>query len=146
MRADNSRHVVAAARRRAQATHKRAVAALRRMDTAGTAITFDAVAREADVSRSWLYSQPELRAEIERLRQRQRPTARHDVPNRQRATDDSLRRRLDLACERVKQLQTDNQRLRRALSEALGDQRAAPSTEPRRDTPRQQESTIIGPC
>ena len=70
MRADNSRHVIAAARRRAEQTRQRAVAALRRMDDAGQPITFDAVAREAGVSRSWLYAQDDLRAEIERLRQR----------------------------------------------------------------------------
>jgi len=68
MRADNSRHVIAAARGRAAATRKRAVAALRRMDKAGASITFDALAREAHVSRSWLYNQPDLRAEVERLR------------------------------------------------------------------------------
>ena len=46
-RADNSHFVIAAARRRAAATHKRAVSTLRRMDKAGLPITFDAVAREA---------------------------------------------------------------------------------------------------
>ena len=70
MRADNSHQVIAAARRRAAATRKRAVTALRRMDNAGQPITFDTVAREAHVSRSWLYNQPDLRAEIERLRDR----------------------------------------------------------------------------
>ena len=87
MRADNSRHLVAAARRRSQAS--RAVAALRRMDRAGTAVTFDSVAREAAVSRAWLYNQPELRTEIERLRQRRRPAAHHRRaiwPSRQRFT------------------------------------------------------------
>ena len=68
MRADNSHHLLAAAQQRSQATHRRALAALRRMDNAGAAITFDAVAREAGVSRSWLYNQPDLRGEIRRLR------------------------------------------------------------------------------
>ena len=68
MRADNSHHIVAAARRRATATRRRAIAALRRMDNAGQPISFDALAREAKVSRSWLYAQPDLRAEIDRLR------------------------------------------------------------------------------
>ena len=83
MQADNSHHLIAAARRRSVATQRRAVAAVRRLDTAGTTITFDAVSREAGVSRSWLYNQPDLRAEIERLRQRQGPTApRRLVPDR----------------------------------------------------------------
>ena len=41
MRADNSRHVIAAARRRAEQTRGRAVAALRRMDATGQRISFD---------------------------------------------------------------------------------------------------------
>ena len=145
MRADNSTFVIAAARRRSQATHRRAVAALRRMDTTGIAVTFDALAREAGVSRSWLYNQPDLRAEVERLRQRRRPNGRRLVPDRQRASDPSLQRRLDLASERIKQLETDNQRLRQALSEALGDRRAATSADRHRDTPRQRVSPVKGP-
>jgi hypothetical protein len=47
MRADNSHHIVAAARRRAIATRRRATTALRRMDNAGLPISFDALAREA---------------------------------------------------------------------------------------------------
>jgi hypothetical protein len=46
-RPDNSHLVIAAARRRAAATRKRAVTALRRMENAGAPITFDAVARRA---------------------------------------------------------------------------------------------------
>lgn len=125
MRADNSQHLLAAAQRRAKATHRRAVAALRRMDTTGTPITFDAVAREAGVSRSWLYNQPDLRVEIERQRARERPaTGSAVIPDRQRATDPSLRRRLELATERIQHLDADNQRLRAALAEALGERRA----------------------
>jgi hypothetical protein len=112
------------------------------MDTTGVVVTFDAVAREADVSRSWLYNQPDLRAEIERLRQRKRLSGRRPVPDHQRASDASLQRRLELASERVRHLEADNKRLRRALAEALGDRRTAAS----RDTPRRQNSPLIGPC
>lgn len=145
MQADNSHHLIAAAHRRSVATQRRAVAAVRRLDTAGTAITFDAVAREAGVSRSWLYNQPDLRAEIERLRQRQGPTApQRLVPDRQRASDTSLLARLDLATERIRRLETDNQQLRRALAEALGERRAATTRDLHRDTPRQQISPLDG--
>jgi hypothetical protein len=141
MRADNSQHVIAAARQRSQATKRRAVAALRRIDNAGSPVNFDVVAREANVSRSWLYNQPDLRAEIERLRGRQRPATR-SIPDRQRATDASLRQRLQVATDRIRQLETDNHRLRHALAEALGERRA----DPRRDTPKQQDSGALKPC
>lgn len=147
MRADNSRHVIAAAHRRAAATRKRAVSALRRMDKAGLSITFDAVAREAEVSRSWLYNQPDLRAEVERLRARRSPSPPgRPVPDRQRASDASLLRRLESATERIRQLEADNQQLREALALALGERRAADVRGSTRDTPRKKSATIIGPC
>jgi hypothetical protein len=137
MRADNTHHILAAAQRRAEQTRQRAVAALRRMDAAGQRITFDAVSRAAGVSRSWLYAQQDLRAEIERLRQRH-PTAGAAAvpPQRQRATDASLLRRLEAATARIRRLEADNCQLRDALARALGERRAAqvlgPASEPRR--------------
>lgn len=96
MRADNTHHVVAAAKRRAEQTRQRALATLRRMDATGQRVTFDAVAREAGVSRSWLYSQQDLRAEIERLRRRHpAATAVPLPPQRQRASEPALLRRLE---------------------------------------------------
>ena len=47
MPADNTRHLRAAAQRRTEQTRRRAVTALRRMDTAGTPITLHGLAREA---------------------------------------------------------------------------------------------------
>ncbi|WP_137875578.1 DUF6262 family protein [Rhodococcus sp. Q] len=127
MRADNSHHITAAARRRSAATRKRAIIALRRMDNAGRPVTFDALAREAKVSRSWLYNQPDLRAEIERLRARRNGTAPGPppVPDRQRASDASLLRRLESATERVRYLEAENRQLRDALAVTLGERRAA---------------------
>jgi hypothetical protein len=147
MRADNSHHIVTAARHRATATRRRAVAAIRRMDNAGQPISFDAVAREAQVSRSWLYNQPDLRAEIERLRARRDPRPTEpSLPDWQRASDASLRRRLEVATERNRQLETENRHLREALAVALGEQRAASIVGRLGDTPRKKSQPVIGPC
>lgn len=83
-----------AARQRHELTRSKAIRAVRELDNAGQAVTFDAVARHAGVSRSWLYTQPDLRAEVERLREATRRAPRPNVPASQRATDDSLLRRL----------------------------------------------------
>jgi uncharacterized protein DUF6262 len=126
MRADNSHYVVAAARHRAEQTRQRAVAALQRMDATGQRINFDTVARKAGVSRSWLYAQDDLKAEIQRLRSRCSPTqAATVVPDRQRATDASLLRRLEAATTRIQSLTDENRQLREALARALGEHRAA---------------------
>lgn len=149
MRADNSHHLIAAARERAEQTRTRALRALRRLDETGVAVTFDAVAREAGVSRSWLYGQADLRAEIEALRTRTRPSSPAPMtPQRQRASDESLLRRLEVATARLRQLEEDNQQLREALAEALGAARTArvTGTTSHRDTPGMRATKLIGPC
>jgi hypothetical protein len=124
MRPDAATHLAAAARQRHELARAKAIRALRELDRAGTATTFEAVARAASVSRSWLYTQPDIRAEIQRLRDATRRAPSPSIPATQRATAESLLRRLETANERIRQLTEDNQRLRRQLAQALGDQRA----------------------
>ena len=130
MRADNTAPLIAAARRRSQQARRAAIAALRHMDKTGEPVNFEAVARKAGVSRSWLYTQPDLRADIQRLRETHRPETRA-VPAQQRGSDNSLQLRLQIATDRVRQLEADNTLLHQALANALGEQR----TPPRCDTP-----------
>jgi hypothetical protein len=100
-----------------------AIQALRELDRAGTPVTFTGVARAAGVSRSWLYTQPDISSQIRRLRKN--TDGAGAVPAGQRTTDASLRARLTAALDRNKQLAEENARLRRQLARALGDQRAA---------------------
>jgi hypothetical protein len=76
------------------------------------------------VSRPGLYTQPDIRAEIERLRVLHHRTSAQPVPARQRTTDPSLLQRLEIANARNRELAEDNQRLRRQLAQALGALRA----------------------
>jgi len=112
-----------AAARRHQLTRARAVQALRELDRAGAPVTFAGVARAAGISRSWLYTQPDISSHIRRLREK--TDGAGAVPAGQRATEASLRARLAAALDRNKQLADDNARLRRQLARALGDQRSA---------------------
>lgn len=149
MPADRAHYLRAAARHRSQQTRKRALTALRRLDATGAPVSFDAVAGEAGVSRSWLYTQPDIRAEIQRLRQRNHPAASTPtIPHRQRASDASLLRRLEAATERIRRLEQDNRELRDALATALGEHRHARILQQntRRDTPGRTRPKLIGPC
>jgi hypothetical protein len=115
-----------AAARRHELTRSRAVQALRELDRAGTPVTFAGVAQTAGISRSWLYTQPDISDQIRRLREStDGPGSAGAVPAGQRATEASLRTRLTAALDRNKQLADDNARLRRQLAHALGDQRSA---------------------
>jgi hypothetical protein len=116
----------AAAARRHELTRSRAIQALRELDRAGTPVTFAGVAQAAGVSRSWLYTQPDISGQIRRPRQETNAAgSAGGIPVGQRATDASLRARLAAALDRNKQLADENARLRRQLARALGDQRSA---------------------
>jgi hypothetical protein len=112
-----------AAARRHELTRARAVQALRELDRAGTPVTFAGVAQAAGISRSWLYTQPDISSHIRQLRKK--TDGGGSIPAGQRATEASLRARLAAALDRNKQLADENARLRRQLARALGDQRSA---------------------
>jgi uncharacterized protein involved in type VI secretion and phage assembly len=119
MPADEPHHLADHARQRHHETVARAETTLTEMADAGEPISPARLAARAGVSRSWIYSQPALRDRIQQLQRHQTDSA----SNRQavtRASDDSLRRRLELAHERISQLRTENQQLRDALAHAHG--------------------------
>ena len=146
MRADNAHHLASAARQRAEQTRAKALRALTSLDERGHKVTFDAVAREAGISRSWLYSQPDIRAHIDHLRTQRPSPPPAPPPQRQRASDNSLMRRLEATTERLRHLEAENRELRHALAEALGQARQRQVTGARPDTPGKPAPRIIGPC
>lgn len=120
--ADNTIHLLqAAAARRANALGS-AREAISRLDRDGQEISFRRVAAEAGVSRSWLYREPAIRAEIEKLRATA-STASPRVPSAQRASTDSLHQRLDAIHDELTRLRDENRALRDQLARRLGQQR-----------------------
>ena len=97
-----------AAQARHEATLRRATTALQRLARRGEPVTFRRLAETAGVSRSWLYRQPQLRAEITRLRDTTvgRPGT---LPSAERATADSLRQQLRTHRDEANRLRTENQ-------------------------------------
>jgi len=114
---------LAAAARRHELTRARAIQALHELDRAAAAVTFAAVAAAAGISRSWLYTQPDIRDQIQQLRKTTCPASGAPVPAGQRSTDASQHARLTAALQRNQALADENARLRRQLARALGDQR-----------------------
>jgi small-conductance mechanosensitive channel len=126
----NSEHLAQAAHAKHDSALQRAQEALRRLDRAGQPITFSSVAQAACVHRSWLYRQPELRAQIDRLRANQQPRSQRQVPVAQRASTQSLRERVETLRQETARLRKDNQTLRDYISRVLGAQRQAACTTP----------------
>jgi hypothetical protein len=107
-----------AAAARSTGAAERARRALVELERAGEAITFALVAARARVSRQFLYSHPDLRADIERQRGQQRTPAR--LPERARAGDESIRVRLRVALDENKRLREEIAALRDELALAHG--------------------------
>ncbi len=115
-----------AAQARHQATVRRAEQALQRLARRGDAVTFRRVAEAAGVSRSWLYSQPELRQQVDQLRE-STPTKAMET-SAERATVASLRQQIHAYREEITRLRTENQALHEQLARHLGTARAAAVT------------------
>lgn len=124
MPAEPGQHLAEHARQRHQQTLNRTQETLTKMRDAGEAVTVALIARRAGVSRSWIYTQPALRDQIQQL-QRNRADAGTTRGTAIHASDDSLRQRLTLAHERIGQLRAENQHLRDALAHAHGQLREA---------------------
>ncbi len=125
MPADQAAGLAEHARARHEQTLQRAQAALAAMTGDGTPVTIARLAAQAGVSRAWIYTQPALRDQVGQLQHGQasrRPPARQAVS---RASDESLRRRLELAHQKITQLRAENQQLRHDLAAAHGQLRAA---------------------
>lgn len=124
MRIENALHLTEHARQRHRDSLHRATQALVQLADTGEPATVALLAKRAGVSRSWIYTQPELIEQVRQL-QLQGVGAHHVQHTAARASDESLRRRLALAHERITELRTENQELRDALSHAHGQLRTA---------------------
>ena len=121
-RADNTRFLRHAAQARHDEALRRTRDVIRDLDRRSQPITFSSVAAAADVSRTWLYRQPTLRAAILTHRSPQ-PGA---VPAAQRSSPASMHARIDALRLEIQHLRAENAALRDHVARALGDQRAQP--------------------
>jgi Family of unknown function (DUF6262) len=114
MPADRANRLAQHARARHEQTLQRTQAVLTTMSKDGDVVTVSLLASKAAVSWSWIYTQPELRDQIEQLRQNRTRTGSPSWAPSSHASDESLRRRLELAHQRIAQLRAENQQLRQS--------------------------------
>jgi uncharacterized protein DUF6262 len=120
----NTTGLADAAERRHHQAVARARSAIRALDIDGEAISFQSVARRAGVSRQFLYSVPELRGEIERLRSAELSRGRA-LPAAQRSSETSLKARNQTLLDENHRLRDEITGLRDELAGAWGELRAA---------------------
>jgi hypothetical protein len=129
----------AAGRRRERAL-ERARNAIRRLDQAGEPLSFQAVAREAGVSRQFLYTTGQLRREIERLRTAHLERGARSLPVAQQASDASLKARNQTLLDENRRLRDELAGLREELAGAWGELRGL-QRERRRTGPERAASS-----
>jgi hypothetical protein len=125
--ADNTAALAEATRRRSERARSDAEKAISTAQRAGSRTSFAAIAKAAGVSRSWLYTQPDLVAAIRQLQDRQPASER---AGSQPASVASVQRRLEIALARIKQLRAENSNLAGRLETAYGEIRKLRSERP----------------
>ena len=122
-----------AAERRSDWARARVRKAIARLERDGQPITFQSVAREAGVSRQFLYAAGALRGEIERLRAAHLEPA-DALPSAQRSSEASLKARNQTLLDENRRLRDEVAGLREELAGAWGELRALQreSTGPRK--------------
>ena len=116
MRADNTAHLARAVEARQADTRRRAVTALTQLEQLNDGITVSALAAAAGVARSWIYTQPDLLQRIRKRSTDSRPPTR--------TSDNSWQSRLNAAQIRIRELTSQNEKLRHQLAAAHGQRRS----------------------
>jgi hypothetical protein len=117
----NPENLRAAARRKSEATIKRAESALRTMLKNGEPITFRGVARTAGCSIDFLYGNPDLRRRLERLRSQQQTKPTPAPTNGSSADSNVIRALTARLAELRRQHHEEINELRTALAAAHGE-------------------------
>jgi parvulin-like peptidyl-prolyl isomerase len=118
----NTSGMIAHAHRRKEEKHQRVDEVITRLIRERQAINFNSVAKAAGVSKAYLYSQPDLRARIETLRQQERELAvREHMARPMAGKTDASKDLVILAKDRrIKELEAENRQLKKQLQVALG--------------------------
>jgi len=113
-----------AAERRSEQAVQRARTAIARLQRAGEPVSFQSVAREAGVSRQFLYTLDGLRGEIEQARSAHLESRDGQAPPAQRSSEASLKARNQMLLDENQRLRGELAGLREELASAWGELRA----------------------
>jgi AcrR family transcriptional regulator len=117
----NTTGLVVHAHQRKEEKRKRVDEAITHLLREQKAVNFNAVAKAAGVSKTYLYSQPQFRDRIEALRQQEREQLVRERVAHPTGKTDAGKDLVILAKERrIKELQEENRKLKQQLKAALG--------------------------
>ncbi|HDH1230647.1 TPA: transposase, partial [Staphylococcus aureus] len=104
----NTTEIVRLAKQKSQKTREKVDKAISKFSIEGKAINFNSIAKEANVSKSWLYKEHDIRQRIESLRERQITSNVVSKPKKSSRSEEILIKTLK---RRVMELEKENKKL-----------------------------------
>lgn len=114
----NTDEIVRLAKLKSKKTRENVEKAISKLSLNGEKINFNKVAKEAKVSKSWLYKEQDIRQRIESLRKQQKTENVISKPKKSSRSEEVLIKTLKT---RVKELEEENIRLRNQIQKLYGD-------------------------
>ena len=114
----NTTEIVRLAEQKSQKTREKVDKAISKFSIEGKAINFNSIAKEANVSKSWLYKEHDIRQRIESLRERQITSNVVSKPKKSSRSEEILIKTLK---RRVMELEKENKKLQNQIQKLYGD-------------------------
>src|SRR5699024_4544625 len=106
------------AKQKSQKTREKVDNAISKFSIEGKAINFNSIAKEANVSKSWLYKEHDIRQRIESLRERQITSNVVSKPKKISRSEENL---IKILKRRVMELEKENKKLQNQIQKLYGD-------------------------
>jgi pyruvate-formate lyase len=116
----NTEAIVRLAKQKSKKTRENVEKVISKLSLEGKTINFNTIAKEANISKSWLYKEPDIRQRIESLRtqQQKRLNVRSISTKSSSRSEEVLIRTLKT---RIKELEKENQKLKSQIQYLYGE-------------------------
>ncbi|CAC7153108.1 transposase [Staphylococcus aureus] len=114
----NTKEIVRLAKQKSQKTREKVDKAISKLSIEGKTINFNTIAKEANVSKSWLYKEHDIRQRIESLRKRQIASSIVSKPKKSSLSEEVLIKTLK---RRVMELEKENKKIQNQIQKLYGD-------------------------
>ena len=114
----NATEIVRLAKQKSHKTREKVDKAISKFSIEGKAINFNSIAKEANVSKSWLYKEHDIRQRIESLRERQITS---NVVSKSKKSSRSEEILIKTLKRRVMELEKENKKLQNQIQKLYGD-------------------------
>jgi pyruvate-formate lyase len=114
----NTEEIVRLAKQKSKETRENVDKVISKLSLEGETINFNAVAKEANVSKSWLYKEHDIRQRIESLRKQQKSVNALSKPKKSSRSEEVLIKTLK---DRIKELEEENIKLKNQIQKLYGE-------------------------